>query len=81
MVIVVESDDHVYMWQMAGLVVAVVGGVGFWVQNAAEANERKKVHVAGCERVSGLPRRSRHNRHARTSDLNFSFVTWKMHVR
>ena len=30
-VIVVEADDH--MRKMTGLVVVVVGGVGFWVQN------------------------------------------------
>ena len=57
-VIVVEAGDLV--WQMAGLVVVVVGGVGFWVQNAAKANGGKK--VVGCEGASRrLPRRSRHN--------------------
>ena len=35
---------------MTGMVVVVVGGVGFWVQNVVEADEGKKV-VAG--RVRG----------------------------
>ena len=49
-VIVVEADDHV--WQMMGLVVVVVEGVGVLVQNVVEANEGKK--VVGCEGVSCL---------------------------
>ena len=40
-VIVVEADDRA--WQMAGLVVVVVGGVGFWVQNAVEANSNEGI--------------------------------------
>ena len=44
------------------LVVVVVGGVGVLVQNVVDAKERKK--VAGCDGASGLPRQSRHNRHA-----------------
>ena len=36
-VILVEADDRV--WQMTGLVVVVVGCVGFWVQNVVEANK------------------------------------------
>ena len=59
-VIAVEADDH--GWQMTGLVVVVVEGVGVLVQNVVEANEGKK--VVGCEGVSRLPRQSRHNRHA-----------------
>ena len=61
-VIVVEADDHAWQLQMTGLVVVVVGGVGFWVRDVAEANEGKK--VVGCEGASRPPRRSRHNRHA-----------------
>ena len=61
-VIVVESGDHV--WQMTGLVVVVVGGAGFWVQNAAEANEGKKAE--GCGGASRPPRRSRHCRHSKS---------------
>ena len=49
---------------MTGLavLVAAAGGVGFWVQNVVEANEERG--VVGCDGASGLPRRSRHNRHA-----------------
>ena len=67
--IVVEADDRV--WQMAGLVVAVVGGVGFWVQNdiVVEAIEGRK--VVGCEGAWRLPRRSRHNRYAEKCGLRF----------
>ena len=65
-VMVVEADDHV--WQMKGLVVAMVvvvvgpGGVDFWVPNVADANEGGM--WSGVRGASGLPRHSQHNRHA-----------------
>ena len=57
------ADDHVR--KMSGLVVVVVGGGGVGGQNMVEANEG--MEVVGCEGVSGLPRQSRHNRHASES--------------
>ena len=59
------ADDHVR--KMSGLVVVVVGGGGVGGQNMVKANEGMK--VVGCEGVSRLPRQSRHNRHAWTSQV------------
>ena len=52
--------------------VADVGDVGVLVQDVAVANGRGK--VVGCAGASGLPRRIRHNRHARKQNHGTTVV-------
>ena len=78
-VIAVEADNHV--WQMAGLqlVVVVVGGVGFWVQNVVEANEGMK--VVGCTCAGpGVSRPPAHARVGKPPCLPLKLYTHKRNI-